>query len=249
QGIERRPLPIVSGSAAIEDLPEPEWLVEGVLPDGALHLLYGAPGIGKSFLALDISAAVATGNPWHGRSVKKGSVVQVVAEGAADLPIRIRAWRTQAGVDSVDDLHVVLGPVNLYSDHGAEQLGYQLDLLGISPALIVFDTLARCMAGGDENSAKDMGLVVAHSDALRSQYGCAVLAVHHAGKDARTERGSSALKGAVDTQLRLDGKQGTKTLKCEKQKTAAPFADIPLALVGEFQRSVHGPVMMTGANP
>src|SRR5689334_10757709 len=42
------------------DLPEPRWAVEGVLPEG-LNLLAGKPKLGKSWLALNIGIAVATG--------------------------------------------------------------------------------------------------------------------------------------------------------------------------------------------
>lgn len=98
------------------------------------------------------------------------------------------------------------------------------------PVAIAVDTLARCMAGGDENSAKDMSLFVQSCDRLRAETRAAVLVVHHSGKaDKSAERGSSALRGAADTmiELALETEGGLK-VKCSKQKEDAPFEDLVL---------------------
>ena len=59
---------------------------------------------------------------------------------------------------------------------------------------IVLDTLARCMGEADENSARDMGRFVNRCRELEQHYGCAIVVVHHVGKDAkRGGRGSNAL--------------------------------------------------------
>ena len=69
-------------------------------------------------------------------------------------------------------------------------------------SFVVLDTLARCMVGADENSAKDCGIVV---DRMTRLLACTpggrgvVLGVHHAGKDGKTLRGSSAFESGVDT--------------------------------------------------
>ena len=64
-------------------------------------------------------------------------------------------------------------------------IGIELPEAYQRPALIIVDTLARCMVGGDENSAKDMGLFIAHADALRKETGATVLIIHHTGKNGR----------------------------------------------------------------
>jgi hypothetical protein len=61
------------------------WLIKGLLPAQGLALLYGHPGSGKTFLALDFSGHVAMGWDWHGRKVKQGLVVYVAAEGQRGL--------------------------------------------------------------------------------------------------------------------------------------------------------------------
>jgi RecA-family ATPase len=68
----------------------------------------------------------------------------------------------------------------------------------LEPVLLVVDTMARSMAGGDENSARDVGLVIAATDACRAACpSLAVLIVHHTTKDGDTYRGNSALEGAA----------------------------------------------------
>ena len=64
------------------DLPAPEWMIDGLVPQDGLVVLYGVPAAGKSFLALDWALSVATGVPWLGREVREGEVVYIYAEGA-----------------------------------------------------------------------------------------------------------------------------------------------------------------------
>ena len=63
------------------ELPAPTWLIEGLLPAQGLADLYGDSGVGKSFLALDWSAHVATGRDWLGNTVQQGGVAYICSEG------------------------------------------------------------------------------------------------------------------------------------------------------------------------
>jgi hypothetical protein len=111
--------------------------------------------------------------------------------------------------------------------------------LAVPPILIVVDPLARCFLGGDENSAKDMGLLIAGMDALRGA-GAAALVVHHAGHNKKIrERGSSALRAAADMVMIITGNStpgGFHTVRCEKQKDDEPFADLHLRLLPQVVR-------------
>jgi hypothetical protein len=98
--------------------------------------------------------------------------------------------------------------------------------------LIVLDTLARCTEGADENSSRDMGAAVAAADVLRFNTGAAVVFVHHTRKDGEVERGSGALRGALDAMLMIKRDAGDTrcTVHCEKMKDAARFASFALEL-------------------
>ena len=52
------------------DLPELQWLVDGVLPEQGLLCVYGPSGVGKSFLCLDLAAAIAEGAEWFGHATQ-----------------------------------------------------------------------------------------------------------------------------------------------------------------------------------
>jgi hypothetical protein len=215
----------------LEALPDPEWLIEGILPTACLGVLYGEPGAGKSFLALDWANHIAAGQQWFGRDVRGGNVIYVCAEGATGLKLRVRAWRTTHS-GALNRLHFVTRAVNMLDKSEAGELIDAVRSVAPPPCLIIIDTLARCFGGGDENAGKDMNAFVTCADSFREAFPpVSVLVVHHTGKDkTKRERGHSALGAAADTMLRLSNKQFTITLQCEKQKDADTLKDLHLRL-------------------
>ncbi len=211
----------------IESLPSPEWLIDGIMPRGSFVVLYGSAGVGKTFLALDMAGAVSSGQTWHGRDTFQGPVVYVAAEGVGDLGLRHEALRIGRDLNDLPDIGYITEPVNLYSDFDVDRLIDQI--ANRQPALIVVDTLARSMDGADENFAKDMNTVIKNIDRLRHATGAAVMLLHHKGQKGDRERGSSALKGAADVFIKLNGNVTTAaTLHCDKMKMATAFSDISL---------------------
>jgi hypothetical protein len=76
--------------------------------------------------------------------------------------------------------------------------------LAMPVRILVVDTLARAMAGGNENAPEDMGALVVNSDIIRHETGACVAYIHHCGKDAaRGSRGHSSLKAANDTEIEV----------------------------------------------
>lgn len=186
----------------------PGYVVKGLLSRRSHALMYGPPGAGKSFLALDMAYAVAQGREWMGHKVNGGIIVYVPFEGGGGLGKRVRALVAKHG--HAPNFRVIENPdYNLQELSGRQALGQDLAsaLDGEKPVLIVFDTLARCLRG-DENSARDMGGLNSAVSALIESTGACVLLVHHSGKDAsRGARGSSALLGALDTEIQIDDNQ------------------------------------------
>jgi hypothetical protein len=203
---------------AIRNMPEPEPLIGNVLNRGTTALLYGKWGTSKSFIALDWACSLATGRRWQDRTTEKVKVLYVVAEGAAGFAGRLdaweTAWRTKVGDGAMKFLPV---PVNLMS-RDVDLLVEEVKSSGFE--FIVFDTLARCTVGAEENSARDVGIVIDSMtrivDATPDHRG-AVLGVHHTGKDAKTLRGSSAYEGGVDTVYFVE-RDNHIHLRCQKQK-------------------------------
>jgi hypothetical protein len=201
-------------------LPDPAPLIDNVLDQGTTALLYGKWGTAKTFIALDWAASVATGHHWQGRTTEQRRVLYVVGEGAFGFKGRVAAWksgwRTKIGDDQLSILPV---PVNLTKTVPVDDLAALIEWGGYS--LVILDTLARCMVGADENSAKDCGIVVdAMTRILASTPGGrgVVLGVHHAGKDGKTLRGSSAFESGVDTVYFASREDRWYSLAREKRK-------------------------------
>lgn len=214
-------------------LKPPSWLVDNILPEGGLSVLYAPPESFKSFVAIDLALCVATGLPWHGHAVEKGYAIYIAAEGGPGIGKRARAWLQHHGVKAtapdiawlIESITVQEGSADI--DRLIERLDHEMDVV---PTLIVVDTLARCFEG-DENSNDDMGQFIGAIDHLRHEYGTAVLAVHHTRLDATRERGGTSLRGGLDTMLALtreDPLGDTIVVSCAKQKDAEHFPDFEL---------------------
>ena len=215
-------------------LEPPEKLIEGILFQGSFAVLYGAPGSAKTFIALDMTLSIAAGKAFLGHEVSSGAVIYIAGEGLGGLPKRALAWLKEHH-DSADvawdsNFQILGSALSLMDEAEPEILAEEIDSLGVKPKLIVLDTLARCMAGGDENSAQDMGRFVAACDYLRSQTGASILVVHHTVKAGESERGSSSLRGAADTMIFVSKAGDRVSLRCTKQKDAEEFENLDLAL-------------------
>ena len=207
--------------AQLRERPKPEAVIPGLLMADTVALLEGKDGSLKSFLALDWAHRVALGMDWLDQPVRQGRVLYLLGEGSRGLPKRADAWQlVNVGqrIDLEDDLGFVVDemPQLWQGDAG------HIVTANPGPFRLVFvDTLARAMVGADENAQKDMGLLVAGCEQLRRAYGDAcVVIIHHLGVSGES-RGSSALRGAVSAQLRLERSgPGNKqlTLKTLKQR-------------------------------
>ena len=194
----------------IQDEPV-EWLIEGVLPAGGFSALYGPPGSFKSFHALHIAHCIATGTPWMNRQVvQPGAVLYIAGEGFGGIGARIKALKTHYNTPKGAPIYVIRHQLNLRSsveDFNALMLAIERLVMesGVQFKQIIIDTLARAFGGGDENSASDMmQFVVACGRIQEIVQGAGLLILHHSGKNqALGMRGSSALLGAVDSELEL----------------------------------------------
>lgn len=179
-------------------------LIKGLLDHGAMTVLYGPSNVGKTFVAMDMAYCVATGRPYAGMKVERGTVIYVAAEGGRGARQRLRAMRDKFGAEDVD-FQLLASPVDLRRpDADLRPLIEAVKALAVPVSLIVVDTLSRALAGGDENSSVDMGYIVNHFDVLRSVTSAHLMVVHHSGKNAAAgARGHSLLRAATDTEIEV----------------------------------------------
>jgi hypothetical protein len=214
------------------DLPPPGWLIDGLVPQDGLAVLYGEPAAGKSFLALDWGLSIATGTPWLGREVKHGEVVYIYAEGARGLTWRAEAWFQEHGKDQAPSFWAVPVAVPIPSPDERSEFVKAVRTVSRCPRLIIIDTLARNFGDGNESLAQDMSAFVRGCDDLRAKFpGATVLVVHHPGKDQKKgARGSVALKGAAEAEFELTRRGDEVKLTNEKQKDGEEAKPISLEL-------------------
>lgn len=217
----------------IEDLRPPEWLVDGILTENGLSVLWGRSGAMKSFVALDIAMCVATGHDWHGQAVKQGPVIYVAAEGAHGLGRRAIGWRKTRGKDATKPLFkLVPHNISMISEDCEALITAVLDTAA-KPKLIIIDTLARTFGTGDENKQADMNAFVSACDRLKDATGANVMVIHHSGvHEDKRERGSNVLRGAADTVIKVGRKDDRIDIINHgpegKQKDAEEFETIKL---------------------
>jgi hypothetical protein len=197
------------------------FLIDGFLGRDEISFWYGPPECGKSTVKIDAACHVATGRPWCGRAVMRGAVLYVAAERGQTVKRRILAWRLEHGIDDFP-LAVIDAPVDLRtgrvdSDRVIEAAKALGELSGQKVVWIIFDTLSRVLAGGDENSSKDMGLLVLSVDRIFRETGAHCSLVHHVplGNGERM-RGHGLAEGAGDTTVRVGKQNGVVTAAIDK---------------------------------
>ena len=212
------------------ELRAPEWLIEGVVESGCLIGLVGSAGTGKSFLALDMGCSIASGTPFHGRSVKSGKVLYVAGEGQRGITARIQAWCGAKGLEKSDlEIHISRRAIAMHDDAEIHAVVAEANHLK-DVRLIVIDTLARSFSGYNENSTQDMNHFITNCDLLKSEER-SVMIVHHTGHSGDRARGNSAFHAALDGEMSLKKTANDMTLSCTKMKDAPDFDDLNFQLI------------------
>ena len=203
------------GADELRDLPPLAWCVRGVLPAVGLAGLYGPSASGKSFLALDMAAAIAEGRRWFDCRVQAAPVVYAALEGEGGFKLRVAAWEAHTGRALPDGLGMVLQPFKLTEPQDVQ------DLAAVVPAgaVLFLDTLNRAAPTADENSSKDMGEILEAAKRLQAMTGGLVVLVHHTGKDAtKGLRGHSSLFAALDAAVEVSRDGERREWKVAKSK-------------------------------
>ena len=231
----------------IMEWPDPEWLIDGILPLGGFTQLYGKWSNGKTFVVLDWALSIATGKPWGGKhKVRQGPVLYVFGEGKAGLKQRINAWLDHNGFDRGDTkipFRAIDIPLQLHDMKDMNRFVEEVDKqLEFNPSLIIFDTLARSIVGIDENLSKDMSLVVAGLEHLQRGYGCSTIIVHHTGHAHDRGRGSSAVPAGLDAEIctKKDPDSRVVKIECTKMKDGDEFPPMAVTLVDSQEKTPKG---------
>lgn len=235
----------VLGCAEFLNAPVPEPLVDGLLYRDSLSRIYGKPGSGKSFVALDLALRVALGQRWTDRDVKAGPVVYVMAEGQRVNTERARAWLDRNATDPTgleQQLYVVPDAVMLTEDAVAPFAKF---VGSIGASLVILDT-KNAMMVGEESSATDFAVLRRAMDMIRKASDACVVLVDHTGhENTARARGSSAGTAAMDTEVSVesDGNRPQRiTVKVTRDKAAED------GLTRAFHLRMHDPAAVLVAD-
>lgn len=233
---------LLMSSADLAQIPNPVWLVKNIFETSSVNWIFGPPGGGKTFVALDIAAHVSLGRPWCGKDTRQGKVVYVAAEGISGFKLRVAAWERHHGV-TLDDMLFYPESIQTMSEgvikNGLEESDkfkvFREVMRRVQPAMIILDTQARVTVAMNENSNQDASVFVEVMENLRTETEAAVVLVHHTpkgdGANSRTLRGASALDGAAVTEMHVQRVREAGVdirATCAKQKNDEEFEPIDL---------------------
>ncbi len=228
-------------------LPPKEWLLDQVFGKSDIGSFYGQPGCGKTLVIIDMIMALCAGHQWaiRFRVARPLNVAYCAGEGISGLPARFKAAAHHHGITKLPNFTFYKTVPQLFNnekdptiatirqlviERKQQQAQGQADPLD----LLFIDTLHTATVAADENSAQDMGKVLHACRWAAAELGCAIVLVHHTGKNGVAERGSSALRGAADFMIEIKriSPNGTKAvMHCSKLKDGEEWKDQTLDLV------------------
>jgi RecA-family ATPase len=193
-----RQLPIERACRLAERAGEQNWLIEGLWSEEAAGIIGGEPKCCKSFLALDMAAAVASGTPCLRRFpvARPGRVLLYAAEDALHIVRRrLDGVCAAAGLSlAALDIQVITAP-SLRLDLEADRAALDDATARLKPRLLILDPFVR-LHRIDENVSGEVAPLLAFLRELQRRHGAAVSVVHHARKGAGAVRAGQAPDGA-----------------------------------------------------
>jgi hypothetical protein len=213
----------------IQTGPRYNYIVDDWFTEGGKALIGGASLSGKSFLAVHTACCVATGIDWFGNKIlSPGLVIYQAGEGESGIRMRFKAWRNEHGLKAgaAVPIYIVEQKIDIFNAN-ADTQPFIDEIRAISKTYsvplrqIFIDTLAKASIGADENSGKDMGIVMANIDKIADAFPQAnVCLVHHMNAGGTKLRGHTSVYAGADQVVLVakndDGRTSTATL--DKQK-------------------------------
>ena len=207
----------IDGETLMSTPMEPMSFVVDLLISQGLHILAGAPKVGKSWLALWLATTIAKGDPVWDLPTKQGTTLYLCLE---DSVRRIQN-RLLSITDDVPP-NVRFCTESSILENGLEEQLTQFLAEYPDTVLIIIDTLQKIRRVKNDNAYandyRDLSLLKRIAD----QHGTAILLIHHLRKQGDDDvfnriSGTTAISGAVDSSFTLvEDKRGSgrATLYC-----------------------------------
>ena len=254
---EKGSITFTRADEVLSQVTNPKWLIKDVCEEESLMQIFGSPKSGKSFVAIAMSCAIASGQDFYGNKAFRKPVLYICGEGQRGVKRRLSAWQ-QAQYD--------LKGIPLYLSDRAVRIGDKDDferLIGEIESIkaiegdigmIVVDTFQRNFGAGNENSAEDVGNFIHQLDSLIANYGCNVCLVHHSGHEGNRARGSSVIGASLDYEFKVSRTENDEQMFVEFEQTlnkdgqgmtAKNFVFKEVDLIGEGLELTSGFLQLT----
>ena len=208
-------------------MPPVKWRLKGVFPYEGLAALYGPSASGKSFLATDLSVAIAEGNHWFGMRTTQSTVIYVALEGESGFKNRVAAWELENSRTLPANMFMVMQPFQITNPTDVNELAATIP----QGSVVIVDTLNRAAPTSDENSSKEMGEILQACKWLQGLIGGLVVLVHHTGKDTtKGARGHSSLFAALDGAIEVEKSNDKRSWSIAKAKDGQDGKNFPFYL-------------------
>lgn len=231
--------PLVTKAGEFKPKINVPFVVKDLFKPGEVAMIAGAPGLGKSTITAAIGAHAAQGRDFGGLSVQNAVVIYYAAEDAYGVLCRAHPYLRDPACANAP-FYVVHGAPNLMDPQTPEKVARFVSAKkaehGCEKALVVFDTLNRCIGDADENSSSAMGMAIGNATYIAQSTNAAVVIVHHVGKgNPDSPRGSSAFHSNLDCLCMLNqapssGSSKVVLLNPVKQKNANELPPLPFKL-------------------
>lgn len=193
-------LPVVQAAKLRESETRTSWLVQGIWTEQAVGIIGGEPKSFKSFMALTLAIAVASGKPCLGRFEvdKPGKVLLYPAEDSLSIVRkRLEGIASNAGLELGKLPLYVTTTTGLRLDVDTDRQRLRNTVEKLRPKLLILDPFVR-LHNIDENASGEVAQILGHLRSLQRSFGVAVALVHHAKKGAAKTRAGQALRGSSE---------------------------------------------------
>ncbi len=206
------------------NIPRPVFYIQNLLTLEGSMLIYGAPGVMKSWLAEYTAFCIATGSEWLNFPVTQARTLIVNFEISSDeYHWRLRDMSHIFAVP--EQMMYVASPSLTYLEERGTFERFAADIRPIQPKVIILDCMSACF-GGDENSSREMSGFIQNITELKNEHHAAVILIHHSNKNILAmspmdrARGHTKLTGWVDSIIYMINQPSGKQLQFGKTRNS-----------------------------
>ena len=215
-GSEMRRYSVRSVEYALEPRPNINYLLEGLIYEKSITVLYGDGGTKKTWTGIYLGVCVGNGLPFGDLATQKTPVLFIDEEnGESEMAIRTAfCVRGALANQNTDFRYISLAAFHL--DNPQDEAILTNEILAQKAGLVIFDALADLMIG-DENSKQETQPVFNALRRITEKTEAAIVVIHHTNKQGLF-RGSSVIRDAPDILVKVESDEDSHFINFKTEK-------------------------------